>query len=229
MYSGGLCFITDRKSCEPRTTGSRPWLSTVRGKLLCEDVVLKVLRAGVRWVQYREKERPRREIYEESVRLRRLTADFNAVFIVNDYTDIALSTNADGVHLGQDDLPLKEARKIIGKDRIIGISTHSLEQAVEAERDGADYIGFGPVFHTVTKDAGIPKGTEMLQEIKRNVHIPVVAIGGINLENIRSVLDTGIDAVAVASAILSGEIENNVKIFMETIISSSLLRPILPR
>jgi thiamine-phosphate diphosphorylase len=180
-------------------------------------MTLKVLRAGAKWVQYRDKEKSRREIYKEAIRLRRLTKKFNAVFIVNDYADIALAVDADGVHLGQDDLPIREARRIMGKDKIIGISTHSLEQAKEAEKEGADYIGFGPIFHTTTKDAGIPKGADMLKEIKRHVQIPVVAIGGINLENLKSVLDAGVDAVAVASAILKGDIENNVKIFMEII------------
>jgi thiamine-phosphate pyrophosphorylase len=198
MYRGGLCFITDRK---------------VSG-LSYEYMTLKALMRGVRWVQYREKERSRREIYEGAVKLRRITKDYNALFIVNDFVDIATCVNADGVHLGQDDLPLKEARKIIGKDRIIGISTHSLEQAIEAEKNGADYIGFGPVFHTLTKDAGKPRGIDILREVKNHTKIPVVAIGGINLENIRSVLDTGVDAVAIASAILSGDIGENTRRFM---------------
>lgn len=209
MYFGGLCFITDRRAC----------------KLSLEEMAFKVLSAGVRWIQYREKEISRREIYEESIRLRRLTREFNAVFIVNDHADIALAVDADGVHLGQDDLPAREARKIMGKDKIIGISTHSLEQAIDAEGEGADYIGFGPVFHTITKDAGVPKGTGMLHEIKRQVHIPVVAIGGINLENIRSVLDTGVDAVAVASAIFNGDIVENVKRFIDIIRSAGVNYP----
>lgn len=171
----------------------------------------------MRWVQYREKGKSRQEVYEEADRLRKLTQDFNAVLIVNDYADIAMCVNAVGVHLGQEDLPLREARKIMGKNRIVGISTHSLEQAIEAEKGGADYIGFGPVFHTTTKDAGSPKGVSMLREVKKQVTIPLVAIGGINLENIQLVLDAGADAVAVASAILSGEIEENVKKFMEII------------
>jgi len=177
-------------------------------------MTIKVLRVGIRWVQYRDKVRLRREIYEEAIRLRKITKDYNAMFIVNDHADIAYCVNADGVHLGQDDLPLKEARRIIGKKKIIGISTHNLEQAIEAERDGADYIGFGPVFQTMTKDAGEPKGIDMLREVKTKVRIPVVAIGGINLENIMSVLSTGIDGVAVASAILTGDIEENVRRFM---------------
>jgi thiamine-phosphate diphosphorylase len=142
---------------------------------------------------------------------------FGATLIVNDHPDIALAADADGVHLGQDDLPVKEARKIMGKNRIIGISTHTVEQARDAGRDGADYIGFGPVFHTTTKDAGRPMGIEMLREIKRQVQIPVIAIGGINAENIRPVLETGVDAVAVSSAILRGDIEENTKRFLEII------------
>ena len=201
MYLGGLCFITDCKA----------------SKLSYEDMTLRVLRSGVRWVQYREKGKSRQEVYEEAVRLRKLTQDFNAVLIVNDYADIAMCVNAVGVHLGQEDLPLREARKIMGKNRIVGISTHSLEQAIEAEKGGADYIGFGPVFHTTTKNAGSPKGVRMLREVKKQVTIPLVAIGGINLENIQLVLDAGADAVAVASAILSGEIEGNINRFMQII------------
>jgi thiamine-phosphate pyrophosphorylase len=199
MYLGGLCFITDRK-----VSG----LSHV-------DMTRKVLRNGVQWVQFRDKETSRREIYQNSIRLRRLTKDYDSIFIIDDFPDIAMCTGADGVHLGQDDLPLKEARKIMGRGKIIGISTHSLEQASEAERDGADYIGFGPVFATLTKDAGRPKGIAMLRKIRKRVNIPVVAIGGISLENISSVLQTGVDAVAVASAILRGDIEKNTKRFMD--------------
>jgi len=199
MYLGGLCFITDRKVSE----------------LSYEDMTRKVLLKGVRWIQFREKETSRREIYQNAIRLRRLTKDYDAVFVVNDFPDIAMCAGADGVHLGQDDLPLKEARKIMGRDRIIGISTHSLEQAAEAEKDGADYIGFGPVFPTLTKDAGGPKGIAMLREIRKQINIPVVAIGGISLENISSVLQTGVNAVAVASAILRGDIEENAKRFMD--------------
>jgi thiamine-phosphate pyrophosphorylase len=208
MYLAGLCFITDSSICN----------------LSYENMALNALQAGLKWLQYRDKERSRREVYEEAVRLRGITKDFNAVFLVNDHTDIAIAVNADGVHLGQDDLPLKEARKIMGRKRIIGVSTHTVEQAVDAEKDGADYIGFGPVFHTTTKDAGSPKGIDMLHEIKRKVRIPVVAIGGINLENVRSVLDAEADAIAVASAILSGDIGDNTKRFLNIIESHSAFR-----
>ena len=201
MYFGGLCFITDHN------TGGLSFL----------DMTQAVLRAGVGWVQYRDKTASRRKVYEEAIKLKDLAGKHNAVFIVNDYSDIALAVDADGVHLGQDDLPVKEARKILGKGKIIGVSTHCIEQALEAEQAGADYIGFGPVFHTSTKDAGSPRGIDLLGEIKNKVSIPVVAIGGINLENIHSVLETGVDAVAVASAILKGDIEENAGRFMEII------------
>ena len=168
-------------------------------------------------MQYRDKAGSRRKVYEEAIKLKDLAGKHNAVFIVNDYSDIALAVDADGVHLGQDDLPVKEARKILGKGKIIGVSTHCIEQALEAEQAGADYLGFGPIFHTATKDAGSPKGTEMLRAIKDRVSIPVIAIGGINLHNLNSVLETGADAVAVASAIAKGDIEGNARKFMEII------------
>jgi thiamine-phosphate pyrophosphorylase len=201
MYLGGLYFITDRKVCN----------------LSYEEMTLLVLDAGVKCVQYRDKRSSRKKVYEHAVNLRRITAEYNAVFIVNDHADISLAVDADGVHLGQNDLPIKEARKIMGRKKIIGISTHNLEQAIDAEKQGADYIGFGPVFHTLTKDAGIPMGTDILKEIKKAVDIPVVAIGGISPKNCRSVLDTGVDAIAVASAILKNNILKNTRQFMDII------------
>ncbi len=194
----GLCLITDRK---------------VSG-MSAEEITAAALRAGAVCIQYREKEKSRRELYHEAFRLRGLTREAGSIFIVNDHADIAFAVGADGVHLGQDDLPLPEARKIMG-DRIIGISTHSVAEAVEAEEGGADYIGFGPIFSTSTKDAGEPKGVDMLREIKGRVKIPVVAIGGISLENLSRVIDAGADGIAVASAILTGSIDKNVRSFKE--------------
>lgn len=181
-----------------------------------EEMSKIALKAGVKWIQYREKEKSRREIFYEALGLRELTREYGAVLSVNDHADIAVAVDADGVHLGQDDLPLREAREVMG-ERIIGISTHSLSEAVDAARGGADYIGFGPVFRTTTKNAGEPKGLDALVEIKRHVTIPVVAIGGISIDNLRAVLDSGADAVAVASAVLRGNISENVKSFLEVI------------
>jgi thiamine-phosphate pyrophosphorylase len=197
MYLGGICFITDRTYCA----------------LPVYDMVESVLRTGIRFIQYREKDRTRREIYEEAAKLRELTRSFGATLVINDHADIALAVDADGVHLGQDDLPLKEARKIMGK-KMIGISTHALEEAREAEAGGADYIGFGPVFHTDTKDAGAPKGVDNIRLIKQNVSVPVVAIGGITIENAGPVFEAGADAVAVATAICRGDVGRNAGQFM---------------
>jgi thiamine-phosphate pyrophosphorylase len=197
MYLNGLCFITDRTYCD----------------LPLYDMINSVLNAGVRWIQYREKALSRRKIYENALNLRKLTRPFGATFIINDYADIALAVGADGVHLGQDDLPLKEARKIMGT-RIVGISTHDLAQAKEAESCGADYIGFGPVFHTSTKDAGAPKGVDNIRQIKENVSIPLVAIGGINPENVAFVMSAGADAAAVATAICRGDVALNAQRFV---------------
>lgn len=201
MFLTGIYFITDKSS----------------SPLSCAEMTLMALKAGVRWIQYREKQKTRQELYYEALNLRELTADFDAKFIVNDYADIALAVDADGVHLGQDDLPVTEARRILGAGKIIGVSTHSLKEALSADEEGADYIGFGPVFHTKTKDAGPPKGIDMLREIKQAVNIPVVAIGGINKGNLLSVFQTGADGAAVASAILKGDIEENVRGFMKII------------
>ncbi len=188
MFFGGICFITGRDL----------------SPLGVEDTVKAVLDAGVRWVQYREKGLSRREVFHQAERLKKLTDRYRALLVVNDHADIALAVDAGGVHLGQDDLPLKEARGMMG-GKLIGISTHDIDQAREAEAGGADYIGFGPVFPTTTKDAGSPRGLETLREVVSIVSLPVVAIGGISLDNLGEVLQQGVSAVAVASGMLKGE------------------------
>jgi thiamine-phosphate pyrophosphorylase len=205
MYLGGLCFITDRTYCS----------------LSISAMTEAVLKAGIRFIQYRDKTSARRAIFEEALKLRRLTRRYRATLVINDHPDIALAADADGVHLGQDDLPLREARKIMGR-KIVGISTHDLAQAEEAEKEGADYIGFGPVFHTTTKDAGTPRGLGLLREIRENVRIPVVAIGGINMDNIEAVLDAGADAVAMATAICEGDLAGNARRFADFLRSRPL-------
>jgi thiamine-phosphate pyrophosphorylase len=202
FYQGGVCFITDRKLCP----------------LTCVEMAHVVLGAGVRWVQYRDKEKNRMRVYRTALMLRELTRSFGASLIINDYTDIAAAVDADGVHLGQEDFPLMEARKLLGGDKIIGISTHSLEEALEAEAGGADYVGFGPVYETATKDAGDPRGTAVLSDVGRKLKIPVVAIGGINPECLHEVMAKGASAVAVASSILSsGDIKSNARRFVSSL------------
>ncbi len=189
MLYGGICFITD----------SRFRQYTV------EETVRMVLDAGVKWIQYREKHLTRKEIYYQAERLRKITEEYRAILIINDHADIAFFVDADGVHLGQDDLPLNEGRKVMGS-RIIGISTHNIDEAKKAEYDMADYIGYGPIYPTSTKeDADIPKGISGLQMITGTVNLPVVAIGGIKLESLEEIFMAGAAAVAVASAILGAE------------------------
>ena len=191
---GKICFITGASG-----TYGTP-----------EKYVPLILESGIRWIQYREKDKTRREIFFEALKMREITRKFNACLIINDHADIALAVDADGVHLGQDDMPLQEARRIMG-NRIIGISTHSVREAVEAERGGADYIGFGPIFTTATKEVGTPKGAGSLKPVKSAVDIPVVAIGGIKPDNVMSVLGSGCECVAVSSGLLAGNIKENAR------------------
>ena len=185
--------------------------------LIHTRIARRAIAAGIKTIQLREKHLPEKEIYKEALTVREITKRHKVTFIINDYIDIALAVDADGVHLGQEDMPLKEARKILGRQKIIGISTHTLRQAMEARDAGADYIGFGPIFHTTTKDAGRPKGIRALREIRRHINIPVVAIGGITWDNVNEALNSGADAAAVASGILSGNIKTNLERFFEAI------------
>jgi thiamine-phosphate pyrophosphorylase len=176
----------------------------------------QALGAGARLFQYRNKSGPRRLIFETTLMLVRLARQAGAQFLVNDHADIAAAADADGVHLGQDDLPIEYARKLLGKGKLIGISTHSLDQAREAEAAGADYIGFGPLFPTATKDAGQAQGIHNLTVIKKSVRLPVIAIGGIDHTRVQEVMRSGADGVAILSAILASE---NIALSAEKIIS----------
>lgn len=185
--------------------------------LTLTEIAREAITAGIRVIQLREKNISKKKLFREASSLIKLFSKYRVLFIINDYVDIALALSACGVHLGQDDMPLREARKIMGRWKIIGISTHTLKQALEAQEGGASYIAFGPIFHTTTKDAGEPKGIDALKEIKKHIKIPVVAIGGITAENAYQVLEAGADAIAVASGILSGDIKTNTERFFKTI------------
>lgn len=168
------------------------------------DVIEEALRGGADVVQLRDKHASKREIYQKAVELRELTARYGKLFIVNDHPDIVLAVDADGVHLGQDDLPIAAARRIMG-DRIIGISTHSLEQAKRAEAEGADYIGVGPVFATQTKEGAAPVTVELVRQVAETIQIPYVAIGGIKLHNVDQVLEAGARRICAVSEIVGSE------------------------
>ncbi len=168
-----------------------------------EDSVLSAIDGGVTIVQLREKNSSSREFFETALKIREICKSHNVPLIINDRADIAGAADCDGVHIGQSDLPVRAVRKIIGEDKIIGVSAGNVEKALRAQRDGADYIGVGALFPTSTKDNTVSVTPEELSEIKKSVNIPVVAIGGINAENIGALKNTGIDGVAVVSAIIA--------------------------
>jgi thiamine-phosphate diphosphorylase len=164
------------------------------------NIAKRACQAGARILQYRQKNSHRQEILQTAHKIKKITQRNNTLFIINDYLDIALLAKADGVHLGQDDLPIGEARKICPPGFIIGISTHSLQQAIDAENEGADYIGSGPVFPTPTKEDYSAIGINTLKEVINSVSIPVVAIGGINLKNIHKLKNIGVENFAMVRA-----------------------------
>jgi thiamine-phosphate pyrophosphorylase len=160
------------------------------------------LEGGVKFLQLRAKALSARDFLQLAQTARSLTRSYGCRFIVNDRVDIALLCDADGVHLGQDDLPLEAAQKLM-RQKIIGISTHDFQQAQQAEHGGASYIGFGPMFGTRTKETGYSaRGLEMLREIRAAVGIPIVAIGGISENNVKEVWGGGAEAAAIISDIL---------------------------
>jgi thiamine-phosphate pyrophosphorylase len=183
-----LYLITDRSFLKGRSL-----------KTLVEESIL----GGATIVQVREKDVSTREFYRVAMEVKEVASYYKIPLIINDRIDIAHAIDADGVHLGQDDMPLSIARKILGKEKIIGISASNLEEALEAQNNGADYLGIGAIFYTGTKkDIETPIGIEQLKNIYQNIKIPAVAIGGINETNFKDVLSTGIDGISVISAIL---------------------------
>lgn len=177
------------------------------------DKVALSIKSGVDIVQLREKNTTSKRFIYLAQRIRELTSHFGAAFIVNDRVDIAKISNADGVHLGQDDIPVSYAREILGDNAIIGVSTHCPEHAKKAITDGADYIGVGPVFKTPTKPSKDPVGLEYVKWAADNVNIPFFAIGSIDTANIKEVVQAGAKRVAVIRAIMyADDIESNCKI-----------------
>lgn len=183
----------------------RAWLSHQTLK----EQVEEALKGGATCIQLREKELDELSFLEEAEELCALCRAYHVPFIVNDNVKIALACGADGIHVGQHDMQAGDVRKTIGDNMILGVSAQTVEQALEAERNGADYLGVGAVFATSTKLDADAVSHETLREICRAVSIPVVAIGGISKENIMQLSGTGVDGVALVSAIFaSGDIEN---------------------
>lgn len=168
------------------------------------DIVLAAVSGGVSCVQLREKKLPTRQFVEEGRRLVEKLRPLGIPLIVNDRVDVALACDADGVHLGQNDMHIADARGLLGSHRIIGISAESLEDAIRAEQEGADYVGISPVFSTATKaDIAEPIGLKGVRAIRESVQLPLVGIGGISAANAADVIQHGADGVAVVSAIVA--------------------------
>jgi len=197
----GYYFITDAKLSKAGN------ISDVKNALV----------AGVTVVQYRNKDGNTKEMYDEALRLKGLCRKAGALFIINDRADVALAVDADGVHIGTDDMPYKAARRILGRKKIIGVTAHNIKEAREAQRSGADYIGASPVFLTDTKpDAGVPAGIELIKAIRRSVRIPIIAIGGINLYNAEEVVSAGADGLCAISAVLTKkDVKKEIKRFQQ--------------
>ena len=189
----------DRKTMRLYAVTDRAWV----GQGTLGDQVEQALRGGVTCVQLREKSLGVPAILVEAEEIGALCRSYGVPFLINDRVEIALQCGADGVHVGQKDRPAREVRRLLGPNRILGVSARTVEQAVQAERDGADYLGVGAVFSTSTKADAMPVSYETLQAICRAVSIPVVAIGGIQRENLLSLAGSGVDGVALVSAIFA--------------------------
>ena len=167
--------------------------------------VENALRAGCKIVQYREKYKSTREMIKEAKHLKQI-CDGRATFLINDRVDIALAVDADGVHIGKEDMPFETVKTLLGKDKIIGQTVHNLEEAFEAVKLGVDYIGLAPIFKTDTKkDAHKPCGIKMIKKIRKEVNLPIVAVGGIDKENIKEVIEAGADSAVSIKAVLGSD------------------------
>jgi thiamine-phosphate pyrophosphorylase len=186
-----LYLITDRCQTRDRTL---------------VEVIGDALRGGVRAVQLREKDLSSRACYELAYELRKLTARYDARLFINDRIDIALAVDADGVHLGGESIPIHRARKILGEKKLIGVSCHNQVSAITAQEKGADFITFGPVYHTISKaQYGEPLGVGKLEEVSHILQIPVFALGGINRGNTPEVIAAGASGIALISAIIAAD------------------------
>ena len=199
----GLYFITD---------------SSLTKKNIFDDVK-SALECGIKVIQYREKNASTKKMMEEAMNIKKLCRKNNALFLVNDRIDVAIVVGADGVHLGENDMPYHYARKLLGQNKIIGLSAAKIKDAIISQEIGADYVGIGPIYKTNTKkDAGNPIGLGILKKAKKKLKVPYVAIGGINELNIDDVLGTGARNIAIISAILEkNDIKTAIKFFADKI------------
>lgn len=192
----------------------RAW---AKKKTLMEQVE-EALEGGITFLQLREKNLSQEEFIKEAKEMKELSAKYKVPFVINDNIDVALAVDADGVHIGQDDMSVEEARKLLGEDKIIGVSAHNVNEAMKAQKGGADYLGVGAVCATSTKKDANVVSKEEIKKIKEAVDIPIVAIGGIKKDNIHTLKGTGVDGVAVVSAIFAAEdIKETSKELLDTV------------
>lgn len=189
----------DKKTLRLYAVTDRTWLD---GRTLYDDVE-KALKGGVTLLQLREKNMSTDDFINSAKEIKSLCEKYNVPLIINDNVDVAKAVNADGVHIGQNDMPAHEARKILGKNKIIGVTAKTVEQAQKAEKDGADYLGSGAIFSTTTKGDAKKMDMQTLKSITSSVNIPVVAIGGIDGDNVLQLNGTGIVGAAVVSGIFA--------------------------
>jgi thiamine-phosphate pyrophosphorylase len=185
---GRLCVITD---------------TSVQKKHSHIEIARMAIKGGADVIQFRDKTMATGDLIETAKKLKKVCSKDGVLFIINDRVDVALLSNAHGVHLGREDIPIKEARKLLGKNKIIGGTAHSLTEAIEAEKDGVDYIGFGHIYPTASKlKLTPPVGIEELKKAVKIINIPIFAIGGIELNNIKEVTETGVHGVALIGSVV---------------------------
>lgn len=191
----------DKKSMILYIITDRSWL----GESSLEKQVEEVLKGGATFLQLREKDLSFDEFLNQAKSIKKITDKYNIPFVVNDNVKIAIRSDADGVHIGQEDMNAKDVRNLIGKDKILGVSANTVEAAILAEENGADYIGVGAVFKTSTKADANLISMDMVKQICDSVSIPVVAIGGINKDTVLNLKDSGIDGICAISAVFAKE------------------------
>jgi thiamine-phosphate pyrophosphorylase len=185
---GRLCIITD---------------NVIQNKYTHIEIAGMAIKGGTEIIQFRDKAMPTNELLENAIKMRKLCNKHDVIFIVNDRVDIAMLSGADGVHLGKEDISIKDARKLLGKNKIIGGTAHNLKEALSAEKDGADYIGYGHIFETKTKiKTDKPKGLKNLFDVCSKIKIPIFAIGGIGLNNATDVMNYGAYGIAAVGSVL---------------------------
>jgi thiamine-phosphate pyrophosphorylase len=188
---GKLCVITD---------------TAIQKQYSHYDIAKMAIKGGADLIQLREKSLPTGELVDTAIKIRELCRKYKVLFIVNDRVDVAMLSDADGVHLGLGDVSIKDARKLLGRNKIIGGTAHSLKEAKEVEKNGADYIGFGHIFQTSSKlKADKPKGVALLKKIVKQIKTPIIAIGGITTVNIVDVMKTEVHGAAVIGSVVKSK------------------------